>query len=73
MDNIQNAVADSGSKIINLHTGIFLQLLYRLHMALGQIHHVDIIADARAVGSIIIIAEHIDLRQLSNCHLSDIR
>ena len=41
-------------------------------MALGQIHHMDIIPDAGAVGSGIVVAENVDLLPLAHHSLGDI-
>ena len=41
-------------------------------MALGQIHHVDIVPDAGAVVGGIVAAEHMELLQLAHGHLGDV-
>ena len=41
--DVQNAVALSGSQIVNVQAGIVFDFLQRLHMAFCQIHHMDII------------------------------
>ena len=41
-------------------------------MAAGQVHDMDVVADAGAVGSGVVIAEDMDLFQLAHSHLGDV-
>ena len=41
-------------------------------MAAGQVHDMDVVADAGTVGSGVVIAEDMDLFQLAHSHLGDV-
>ena len=40
-------------------------------MALGQVHHMDVVAHAGAVGGVVVVAEHVQVIQLARRHLGD--
>ena len=71
MNHIQNAVSGSRSQVVDMHSRFLL--VQGLQMPLRKIYHMDIIPDSRSVRRRIIIAEHPDIRQLSQRYFSDIR
>jgi len=44
------------------------QLLQRLHVRVGQILYVDVVADARSIGGGPVVAAHLDLAQVAGSH-----
>ena len=72
LHNIKNTVAFTGTQVIDAEAGIVLDLLQRLYMAFGKIHHMDIVSHTGSVRSIIIVAEHPQFLQLAHSHLGDI-
>ena len=66
MDDIQHAVALAGAQVADEEAAIGLQLADGADMAAGQIHHVDVIADAGAVRGGVIVAEDVHLFQLAH-------
>ena len=72
MDHIQNAVAVSRAQIVNVDVRLILKFLKGLYMAVRQIHHMDIVADAGSVRRIIIVSEYAYLFQLAYRHLGNI-
>ena len=67
--HIQHAIAGAGSQIKNLATAILVYITHSRHMALCKIHHMDIVTDTGAIGSIIIVAEDRKLFPSAYCHL----
>ena len=73
MNHIQHGVALAGAQVVHLGAGEAL-LKQGQHggVALGQVHHVDIIPHAGAVGSGIVVAEDVDLLPLAHHGLGDV-
>ena len=63
----------TGSQVVKSQTTLALNGLKCKHMTACQIHHMDIITHACAIGSIIVIAKNAQFSALSYCHLSHIR
>ena len=72
IDQIQDGITVAGTKIDDLRTGMGSGIITGLYMALGQVNHMDIIPDAGAIRSGIIITENGELFQLTNGYLGDI-
>ena len=64
----------AGAEIENLAAGVRLGIAERAQMPLGQIDDVDIIADAGAVGRVVVIAEDsFSRRPMATCVIYGIR
>ena len=72
INQIQDGIAVAGTKIDDFRAGMGSGIIAGLHMAIGQVNHMDIIPDAGAIRSGIIIAENGELFQLAYGHLGDI-
>ena len=72
MDDIQHAVTLAGAEVADEEAAVRFQLLDGADMAAGQVHDMDVVADAGAVGSGVVIAEDMDLFQLAHSHLGDV-
>ena len=63
----------SRSQVEDIDAVQLLHALDCLDMALRQVDDMDIVADSRSVGSIIVVAEYVDLLQLAGSHLGHVR
>ena len=72
MNHIQHAVADSGAQVEHLATQAGNDVFHRRHVSLGQIHHMDVIPDAGAVGGRIVVAVDTELLPAADGHLGDV-
>ena len=72
MEHVQHGVAVAGAQIADEESALGLKLSQRRHVALGQVHHMNIIPDAGAVGGIVVVAIDVELFQLAHRHLGDI-
>ena len=72
MDHIEHAVALAGAEVVGVQPGGRSGLFHRLDMAERQIHHVDIVAHARAVRGVIVVAIDAQARQLADGNLGDV-
>ena len=72
MDDIQHAVAVAGAQVADEETGLLRQLLDSRYMAAGQIHDMDVVAHAGAVGGRVVVAKDVDLLQLADSDLGDV-
>ena len=50
MNHIQHTVAVAGAQVADEQAGLFFQLFDGCHMAAGQVHNVDVVAHAGAIG-----------------------
>ena len=73
MEHVQHAVALAGAQVAHEQSALALQFLHRRHVALGQIHHMDIVPHAGAVGGGVVVAVDVKLFQLTHRHLGNIR
>ena len=71
MNHFQHAVTGAGAQIEHLTAGVGAGVGHRRHMALGQIHHMDIIPDTGAIGGIVIVAENAEFLPAAHSHLGD--
>ena len=71
--HIENAVAHARAEIDDFKTAVFEQFADRKNVTFGKIANVDIIADARSVGSRIVVAENVHAREFPYGDLRDIR
>ena len=72
VEHVQHGVAVSGAQVADEQAAAGVQLLQRRHVAPGQIHHMDIVPHAGAVGGAVVIAVDVDLLQLAHRDLGDI-
>ena len=70
--DIQNAVAFSGSQVVDAKAGFVLNFFEGFYMAFCQVYHMDIVSHAGSVRSVIVISEYAKLFQLADSYLSDI-
>ena len=56
--HIQHAAANPGAEVVNMHARFVRQLLHRRHVAVGQIHDVNVIAHAGAIFGGIIVTKN---------------
>ena len=70
MDDIQHAVAVAGAQVADEQAAVGLQLLDGADMAAGQVHDMDVVADAGAVGSGVVIAEDVTFSSLPTATLA---
>ena len=73
MDDIQHTVAVAGAQIADEEAALGLQLPDSADMAAGQVHDVDVVAHAGAVGGGVVVAEDVDFFQLADGDLGDVR
>ena len=69
---VHDAVADAGAQVEDLGALILGGELYGGYVALGQVHHMDVVPDAGAVGGGIVVAEDAQLLPAANGHLGDV-
>ena len=72
VENIHHAVALAGTQVADEKTTVGLQLFQRRQMALGQVHHMDVIPHAGAVRGVVVVAENMQLLQLAHRDLGDV-
>src|SRR5699024_3193946 len=65
-------VAVAGAQVADEQAGLLLQFADGRHMAAGQVHHMDVVPHAGAVGGVIVVAVDMDLFQLARRHLGDV-
>ena len=73
--HLQHAVALAGAQVPHMGAGAGLQGgqgAQGAQMAFGQVHHVDVVAHAGAVGRGVVVAKHGQLGQLAYGHLRDV-
>ena len=66
VEHVQNAVTVAGAQVADEEAALGFQLFQGGHMALGQVHHVDIVPDAGAVRGVIVISVDMDFFQLAH-------
>ena len=71
-DDVQHAVAAARAQVEHLRAGVGGGVAQGGQVAAGQVHHVDVIPDAGAVGGGVIVAEHMELLQPTGGHAGDI-
>ena len=72
IDDIQHRVAVARADVEILHLGHGAGSLQSAEVSLGQIHHVDVVADTRAVGGIVVVAEDVEEGTAARSHLGDV-
>ena len=70
---LKHRVALTCAEVIDGSTAVSLDGFQCGHMAFGEVHHMDEVAHAGAVGGRIVIAEDPKLRSFAHGHLGDIR
>ena len=68
VDDVQHAVSVARAKVEHLRAGVGGGVAQGGQVAAGQVHHVDVIPDAGAVGGGIVIAENMELLQPPGGH-----
>ena len=58
LHHIQHAVADAGAQVEYVTAQVLHRVFHCCHMALCQIHHVDLVSDTGAIGGVVVIAKH---------------
>ncbi|KAG1248726.1 hypothetical protein G6F65_019463 [Rhizopus arrhizus] len=71
MHQLQHAGALPSAQVHRHETRVILGIRQGLHMALRQVHDVQIVAHARAVGRVVIVSEHAQERLPAHRHLGD--
>ncbi len=69
MDDIQYRVAMAGAEVTDEDAVLLCEALDGLYVAACEIHDMDVVTDAGTIRCVIVVAEDIDLRKLSNGHL----
>ena len=72
VQHVHDAVALAGAQVADEEAAAGLQLLDGADMAPGQVHHVDVVPHAGAVGGGVVVAKDVDLLQLAHGHLGDV-
>lgn len=72
LDHIQHAVANAGAQVAGDQV-VLIQRAECGQVALGQIHHVDIVAHAGAIAGGVVVAVDAQFFQLAHCHLGNER
>ena len=72
VQHVHDAVALAGAQVADEEAAAGLQLPDGADVAAGQVHHVDVVADAGAVGGGVVVAKDVDLFQLADRHLGDV-
>ena len=70
---LQNAVVLPCSQVIRNQATVVPDRLKSVHVASGEVHEVNVVPDAGAVRSVIVVPEDMQLLQLSRCTLSNTR
>ena len=70
--HIQHAVARAGAQVEDLASLMLGDVFHGSHMALGQVHHMDIVSHAGAVVGIVVIAVDAELLPAADGYLGDI-
>ena len=70
--HVQHAVAGAGTQVKDLGALIGHHIVDGCHVTTSQIHHVDVVADAGAIGRGIVVAEHAQLLAAADGHLRDV-
>jgi len=71
-DHLQHAVAAAGAQVDRERLLPLEQVAQRRHVSFGEVHHVDVVAHAGAVGRVVVAAEHLHLGPLADRHLRDV-
>ena len=59
----------SGSQVVNVQTGMILQLLEGFYMAFCKVNDMNVVSDAGSVRSVVIVTKNTQLFQLADCNL----
>ena len=70
---LQNAVALPCSKVVHCETTVVLDRFESVYVASGEVYDMDVVPDAGAIRSVIVIPENMQLLQLSRCTLCNTR
>ena len=70
--HVKNGISVSCTQVVDRYAGFLFQLLYRTHMADRQVNHMDVIAYARTVVCIVVIAEYTELLQFADGNLCNV-
>ena len=71
VNDVENAVSHARAEVVSIYSAV-LYFAYRGYVTLCEVNHVDIIAHARAVGSIVIVAEHAHLFEFTYRNLCNV-
>ncbi len=71
MRKLQDAGAAAGTQV-RRDEALLFEALQRSQVAGGDVHHMDIISDARSVGSIVIRPKHRQVWQSAHCYLRNV-
>ncbi len=72
LDHLEHAVAFAGAQVPHARTNAVVQCAQGTQMALGQVHHMDVVPHAGAIGRRVVVAKHRKLHPPAHCHLGDV-
>ena len=73
IDHVEHAAADAGAKVVDMDPGFVSQLFHGRDVAIGEVHHVDIIAYAGAILGRVVVTKHGQRVATTNGDLGDVR
>ncbi len=73
VDHVQYAAADACSEVVDVHTLFARQFFHRDDVAVGEIHHVDVVANAGAIFSWVVVAKYGKGLAAAHGNLCDVR
>ena len=73
VDHVEHAAADACAKVIDMHAGFISQFFHRRDVAVGQVHHVNVVAHAGAIFGWVVVAEYRQRFTTADRDLRDIR
>ena len=73
VNKVQNTVSFACAEIVDRKAGILGKLFDRAYMAVGKVNYMDIVPYSGAVVCLVIVAENIEMIELANRNLCDLR
>ena len=71
--DVEHGVAVTCAQVVNGESALAFNSLEGAHVARGEVADVDVVADAGAIWSVVVIAEHAEFLAEADCGLRDVR
>ena len=72
IDYVEHAAADAGAKVVDMHPGFVSQFFHGRDVAIGEVHHMDVIAHAGTIFGRIVVTKNGQRFATANGDLGDV-